>query len=79
MIKVGDYVVVVGGDYTWTVPGSWGRVEAITNDRLRPVRVRFEWVNQQYKSDSDTFMIKQKDLAPLTKLHKLLYGIDDET
>ncbi len=78
MIKVGDYVVVVSGDYGWTVPGSWGKVikDGITK-RSVSVVVKFAWVNQKNTTDLDEFIIENKHLSPVTKLHRLLYGIED--
>jgi ribosomal protein L24 len=75
VIKEGDYVIVVSGAYNWTVPGSWGRViRAIKGQRT--VMVEFEFVNQPQVISMNQFVIETKHLAPLTKLHKLLYGIE---
>ena len=75
MIKEGDYVVVVSGTYSWTVPGSWGRY-VVAFPSPSSVLVKFEFVNTPPYITENEFFVEAKDLAPLTKLHKLLYGIE---
>jgi ribosomal protein L24 len=74
VIKEGDYVVVVSGKYGLTTPGSWGRVRVLVNTD-HSVLVKFEFITTPHVT-GDEFVIQSIDLAPLTKLHKLLYRIE---
>jgi len=77
--KVGDLVVVTNGDrYFITKTGTYGR---ITDDDNHPY-VEIEFINAKVTLPSgivrNKWRILTDDIAHPTKLHKYLYGIQDE-
>ncbi len=78
MFKKGDKVFVsVAGMYTITDIGSCGVVKAVVN---RSALVKFYTLTGEEalkRHKKETWVLELEDLSPLTKLHRLLYGIEN--
>ena len=82
MFKVGDWVILTRHRdpdfYTKTGINSFGRVSFYEDDEY--VQVKFSYINRvSYDYEiGGTFRVHKEDIDPISKLHKLIYGIDTE-
>jgi hypothetical protein len=77
--KTGDLVVVINGDrYYVTKAGSYGRITDYDNHPY----VEIEFINAEFTLPDGNIRNKWRiltdDIAHVTKLHKYLYGIQDD-
>ncbi len=61
-MKVGDEVEVINGDYSFTKPGSKGKVIGILTKEKREIRVEFSKMIVQPGSGDHIWDIEYKDL-----------------